>query len=104
MTLSKLMIVPMFAMALFAVGCGGDCVSLCEDAKDCDDATADDKEADCDKQCEAAEKAAKDAGCEDEYSDAESCLGGEDACDAEAALKACESELEAYGKCATPDA
>jgi hypothetical protein len=104
MNLRKLTIVPMLAMALFAVGCGGDCVSQCEDAKDCDDATAEDKDADCDKICEDAEKAAKDAGCEDEYSDAESCLAGEDACDAEAALKACESEFEAYVKCATPDA
>jgi hypothetical protein len=101
MTLSKLMIVPMFAMALFAVGCGGDCVSQCEDAKECDDATAEDKEVDCEKACEAFKKQAADAGCEDEYDDLESCAGGEDAC--EDNEDACKEEVDAFSKCMTPD-
>jgi len=102
MTLRKLTIVPMLAMALFAVGCGGDCVSACEDAKDCDDATAAEKDADCEKVCEEFEKLAKDAGCEDEYDDAWSCAGGEDVCE-EGSDDACKEEADAFAECMVPE-
>ena len=103
MNLSKLTIVPMLAMALFAVGCGGDCVSSCEDAKECDDASAEQKDMDCDKFCEDLEKAAKDAGCEDQYNDFWDCAGGEDVCE-EGNEDACKAESDALTECATPDA
>lgn len=94
MNLKKLMMVPMFALSLFAVGCGPDCESLCEDAKECDNATAEDKKEDCAKTCE---DLAKD--CEDEYDDVVSCMGDlDDICKFDA-TKDCQSELTAYGKC-----
>jgi hypothetical protein len=97
MNLKKITIVPMLAMALFAVGCGADCESLCEDAKECDKATDAQKDADCAKDCEEIEKAVEKAGCEDEYDDALSCSGDQDVCDPDE--KACEKEGEALFKC-----
>jgi hypothetical protein len=95
MNLKKITMVPMLAMALFAVGCGADCESLCEDAKECDGAEQD---VDCAKSCEDAQKAAEDAGCEDEYDDVVSCAGDQDdICKPDA--DACKSESEAFGKC-----
>jgi len=94
MNLKKITIVPMLAMALFAVGCGADCESLCEDAKECDGA---DKDVDCGKQCDEAEKAAE--GCEDEYDDYVSCVGDlDDICKFDP-TEDCKSETEAFGKC-----
>ena len=99
MNLKKITIVPMLAMALFAVGCGADCESLCEDAKDCDDASDEVKDADCAKSCEDAQKAVEKAGCEDQYDDLISCAGGEDVCDPDS--DACASESKAFTKCMT---
>jgi hypothetical protein len=97
MNLRKLTIVPMFAMALFAVGCGDDCESICEDAKECEGATAEMKDADCAKQCEDAAKAAEEAGCEDQYDDLLSCASGEDVCDPPE--DACSAEGKAFSDC-----
>ena len=97
MNLKKFMIVPMFATALFAVGCGPDCESLCEDAKECKGA---DKDADCGKQCDEAQKDAEKLGCEDEYDDVVSCIGDQDdICKIDE--DACKSENAALAKCAT---
>ena len=96
MTLRKLTMVPMLAMALFAVGCGDDCVSLCEDGNECEGA---EKIDDCDKFCEDNQKKAEDAGCEDQYDDYISCLADQDdICKID--LDTCSKELEALGKCA----
>ncbi len=94
MNLRKLTIVPMLAMALFAVGCGPDCSSQCEDANECEGAT----KQDCDKFCEENEKKVEDKGCEDQYDDVLSCFDDlDDICKPPA--NACESELTALGKC-----
>ena len=95
MTLRKLTIVPMLALALFATGCGDDCVSLCEDANECEGA---EKVDDCDKECEDAKKAAEDAGCEDQFDDLLSCASDQDdVCKPDE--NACSSEAEAFVKC-----
>ena len=98
MNLKKLTIVPMLAMALFAVGCGDDCVSLCEDAKECEDATDEQKDEDCDKSCEDAQKEAEDAGCEDQYDDFVSCASDvDDICNPDE--EACAAEGLKYFAC-----
>ena len=91
MNLKKLTIAPMLALALFAVGCGADCVSVCEDANECQGG----EDTDCEKSCEAAEK----AGCEDQADELASCLGDlDDICKFDP-LKDCKSESAALGKC-----
>ena len=98
MNLRKLTIAPMLAMALFAVGCGPDCESMCEDSKECEGATEEMKNADCAKECEDGQKAAESAGCEDQYDDLESCMGDlDDICKAD--LDSCKTEREALATC-----
>ena len=93
MNLRKFTIVPMFAMALFAVGCGPDCESQCEDANECEG-----PDNDCAKDCEELEKAIEKAGCEDQYDDYLSCVSDlDDVCKASASD--CKSENDAFGKC-----
>src|SRR5688572_29831745 len=58
MNLGKMMLVPVFMLAGLATACGDDCVSACEDGKECADASAEQKAVDCDKQCEEGEKQA----------------------------------------------
>jgi hypothetical protein len=96
MTLRKLTMVPMLALALFAVGCGDDCVSACEDGQECEGV----EKVDCEKECEDGAKAAEDAGCEDQYDELMSCVADQDdVCDIEALAKACSSEGSAFQKC-----
>ena len=97
MTLRKLTMVPMLAMALFAVGCGDDCVSVCEDTQECADLPDELKTSDCDKFCEDLQKDAEDAGCEDQYDDLWSCAGDQD--DVCKESDACNKEGEAFTKC-----
>src|SRR5687768_18206968 len=78
MNLSKMMLVPVFMLAGLATACGDDCVSSCEDGKECADATAEQKAMDCDKVCEEGEKDAETVGCEDEYDDFVSCYADVD--------------------------
>ena len=94
MTLRKVATVPFMAVALFLAGCGADCAGNCEDAKDCDGVTDEEKDLDCDKFCESFEKLAEDADCEDEWDDLMSCVS-DDVC----ADDACTSENEKYGEC-----
>lgn len=94
MNLRKFTIVPMLAMALFAVGCGADCESMCEDGNECEGA----KSRDCAKECEELEKAVEKAGCEDQFDDLISCQSDvDDICKPPA--DACKSENSAFGKC-----
>ena len=98
MTLRKLTMVPMLAMALFAVGCGDDCVDVCEDSNEC--AGNDMKVDDCEKSCEDARELAEKAGCEDQFDDLWSCAADQDdVCKADA--DACSKEVEALNKCAS---
>jgi hypothetical protein len=69
-----MMLAPVFMLAGLVTGCGDDCVSSCEDGKECSDATAEQKAVDCDKECEDNEKNAETMGCEDEYDDVASCI------------------------------
>jgi hypothetical protein len=99
MTLRKLTIVPMLALAMFATGCGDDCVSACEDAKECEGG---DEDTDCDKECEDSAKEAEDAGCEDQYDEFASCVADQDdVCDIEKLAEACSSEASKYNECLT---
>lgn len=94
MTFKKLLMISLFAAIPAVTGCGGDdCESVCEDANDCPGAT----KQDCAKSCDAAEKAAKDAGCEDQFNDMWDCAGGEDVCKADS--NACSKEASALFSC-----
>ena len=94
MNLKKLLIVPMLGLSLFAVGCGADCVSVCEDANDCEGV---EEKADCDKECEAAEK----AGCEDQADELAGCIDDQDDICKIDFTKDCKSEASALAKCMT---
>jgi hypothetical protein len=94
MTLRQLTIVPMLALSLFAVGCGADCESTCEDLKECDNADDETKKTDCAKTCE---DQAKD--CEDQSDDLVSCVNDlDDICKWDPS-KDCTSELTKLGEC-----
>jgi hypothetical protein len=95
MNLRKFTIVPMFAMALFAVGCGPDCEGMCEERNECDGAM----KQDCEKVCEDGEKEAEKAGCEDQYDDYLSCLDDQDDL-CKMTESTCSKEFDALGKCA----
>src|SRR6187402_2208596 len=100
MNLKKLTIAPMLAFALFAVGCGEDeatCESACEDQKDCDGATAEEKAVDCGDVCGGDTKTANEQiGCQDEYQKFIDCETGlDDVCND----AACEDEAGKYLEC-----
>ena len=93
MNLRKFTIVPMLALALFAVGCGPDCESICEDGNECEG-----PDQNCEKFCEDTEKRVEDKGCEDQYDEVVSCMGDiDDLC--KAPETACASENAALNKC-----
>ncbi len=99
MNLSKMMLVPVFMLAGLATACGDDCVSSCEDGKECSDATAEEKAQDCDKFCEDGEKDAETTGCSDQYDDMVSCISDlDDICKFDFE-KDCTTESAAYGAC-----
>jgi hypothetical protein len=99
MNLTKMMLVPAFALGLLTVGCGDDCVSACEDGKECSTATPEQKAQDCDKICEDNEKDAETMGCEDEYDDYTSCISDlDDICKFDF-TKDCMTEAVAAGAC-----
>jgi len=96
MTFTKLTMVPMLALALFAAGCGDDCVSVCEDSNECEGNEM--KIADCDKFCEDERESAEKAGCEDQFDEVWSCAADQDdVCKAD--IDACEKEKDALDKC-----
>ena len=91
MNLKKLTIAPMLALALFAVGCGADCESVCEDGNECEGAESED----CGKFCEEIEK----AGCEDQGDELASCIDDQDDVCKVDLSKTCTNEFEALTKC-----
>jgi hypothetical protein len=76
MNLKKLMTVPTLAMALFAVGCGADCESLCEDDQNCADSALAD--VNCADYCKKVEDLNEKAGCKDQFDDLLSCSSDQD--------------------------
>lgn len=96
MTLGKRTIVPMLALALLAVGCGDDCVSVCEDTNDC--ASTDIKIDDCNKFCEDGRQLAEKVDCESQFDASWGCRADQDdVC--KAAPQACDKEIAALEKC-----
>jgi hypothetical protein len=84
-------------LAFFAIGCGVDCLSLCEDKKECEGA---DRDKDCAGECEQIESLVEKASCEDQYDDLLGCEGEQDdLCRADE--NACDSETKAYADCIT---
>ena len=82
-------------LASFTIGCGVDCMSLCEDRKECEGA---DRDKDCAGECEQLESLAEKAGCEDQFDDMVVCEGEQDdICRADE--NACDSETKAYTDC-----
>jgi hypothetical protein len=82
-------------LAALAVGCGADCVSLCEDRKECEGA---DRDRDCAAWCKGIESDAEEASCEDEWDDLVACESEQDdICRADE--NACDSETKAYSDC-----
>lgn len=70
------------ALSLLTLACGADCESLCEDRKDCADASADERARDCSKSCEATEKVEERFGCRSQSDDLIECIANlEELCD-----------------------
>jgi hypothetical protein len=74
MTAKTLKMVWILAAASFAVGCGHDCVALCEEGNSCEGAI----KADCAKACETYESVAEPASCEDQFDDLLTCQANQD--------------------------
>jgi hypothetical protein len=80
-------------MALFAVGCGPDCVAACEDQNACPGAV----KSDCAQVCDKAKTLNDLADCEDQYDDLLVCIQDqEDVCKTGVQ---CESKAEQYQDC-----
>ena len=88
------------ALSLFAVGCGSPCVSVCEDAKECSNASDTQKATDCDAECDKAEDVADVAGCTDEFDANVECVAEKDVCNL--TTSDCKSERDAYNTCNPP--
>ena len=92
-----LLFVGVAVMGLATSGCGGDCVSACEDGKECSGSQT--KDVDCDKACADAEAQADKLGCRDQYDSLTDCASGEDVC--EKNNTACASEASEFLSCTT---
>jgi len=98
MDLKKMMPVLALALASMVTACGNHCKSLCEDGKDCADATAEDKAVDCDKECTKLDDVSDAADCTDKEDDLLSCENDiDDICKPPA--NACDTETTALGTC-----
>jgi hypothetical protein len=98
MDLRKLMPVLVLALAGMATACGNKCKSLCEDGKDCADATAAAKAEDCDKNCSDLDDLSDSADCGSQKDDWLSCEDDiDDICKPPA--NACEKEGTALFTC-----
>jgi hypothetical protein len=72
----------LFSLSLFTLACGADCESLCEDRKECADASADERARDCDKSCDAEGAVAERFGCRSQSDDLIDCIANlEELCD-----------------------
>ena len=94
MNLRKWALVPMFALALVAAGCGPDCESQCEDRNACEGTQA----KDCDRYCEGLQEDIENESCEDQYDALLECTSDlDDICEAPA--DACASEESVFNEC-----
>jgi hypothetical protein len=92
------MITSAAAFSLFILGCGADCESLCEDRKECADASPDERTRDCAKSCEAEEKVEERFGCTPQSDDLVDCFASlEELCDPPP--DACSVEQSALFQC-----
>lgn len=104
---TTLSILAILFASLSTVACGGnDCESRCEDRKECENATAAEKDADCKKLCENTDKGDdKDAVCESEAEKLSDCLNDTDVClSTLEQLEKCEEESKALGECVAKEA
>lgn len=76
------MVTGALALSLLTLACGADCESLCEERKDCGDATPDERARDCSKSCEAEEAVSERFGCRSQSDDLIDCIANlEELCD-----------------------
>ena len=94
MTMKKLTMVPALMVGLFLAGCSSDCVDNCEDGKDCDGASEEAKNVDCDQFCDDLDQLAADADCEDEWDKVNTC-GAVTFCDSDE----CDDEINEFTGC-----
>ncbi len=87
--------------SVLTIGCGSaDCESLCEDGKDCDNATAETKATDCAAICKTVEDQASKTGCQSQYDDVLSCAD-DNSSEVCSTTNPCKSESDKYGECIT---
>jgi hypothetical protein len=87
-----------FSLSLFTLACGADCESLCEDRKECTDASPDERARDCDQSCDAEETVAERFGCRSQVDDLIDCIANlEELCDP--SPDACGTEQAALYQC-----
>ncbi len=79
------------AAVSMGVGCGADCVDICEKGKECSEGAG---EVDCDAICEKRDSAVESAGCEDQADDYYSCAD-----EGECGAADCAEEFAAVGTC-----
>jgi len=85
----------MVVLAFLVAGCGADCVSLCEDRKECEGA---DRDQDCADHCEEVVSLVEKASCEDQYDELLSCESEQDdICRSDE--NACTTESNEYSAC-----
>jgi hypothetical protein len=86
------------AHAFLALGCGSDCESLCEDRKECPDASPDERARDCESSCDSQQEVADRFGCSVQTDDFLDCVASlEDLCDPPP--DACAAEQAAVYQC-----
>lgn len=94
--LKKALVASLAAFTLALSGCGADCESLCEDAKECPGVDTSD---DCAKQCQDLEADVETAGCSSEYDDYLSCFADTDICSETEAQDKCTEEMTKFASC-----
>lgn len=108
---TTLSILAILFASLSTVACGGnDCESRCEDRKECENATAAEKDADCKKLCENTDKGDdKDVPCKSELEKSNDCVESLDVCLSPEDLvkeiaKQCADEAKAVADCQAEEA
>jgi hypothetical protein len=86
------------ALSFLILGCEADCESLCEDRKECADASPDERARDCAKSCDEEEKVEERFGCKPQSDDLVDCVANlEELCDPPP--DACSVEQAALSQC-----
>jgi hypothetical protein len=93
MTAKTLKMVWILAVATFVVGCGHDCVALCEEGNSCPGAI----KVDCANSCQTWESLNEPASCEDQYDDYLTCIENQDDMCKEG--EQCNSKIADYADC-----